>query len=159
MIPKLSFAPFALFLLAALLSILSFPNGSRARHVTTKREDVSRELTLHNLLKRAPPVDVSEGDEKGRGFMCELSKSPDGSLESSFTEEDLDRWFSDQEGTPRNGESTLTGEAIPEALAALGLPKLVGEKGLRKFNFWQDQMYDGNDVSILDHCKFHKKDE
>lgn len=74
------------------------------------REDVGGWPYLHFLSKRAHPQNMVEGADRVQGLMC-LARDVDvnGRLESEFTLDDLQMWYSSRPYAPSDGRLSTTG--------------------------------------------------
>ncbi|PLB44468.1 hypothetical protein P170DRAFT_468142 [Aspergillus steynii IBT 23096] len=110
------------------------------------REVHHAENTLHFLSKRVPPKTVEQGARMAESeLLCHFG-SDNAPPQMQFTEEHLRRWYSTgnyygELDAPPDGIS-YTGHTLAKEMDALKLPTKLGDRGLQKFHWVQDQEFE-----------------
>lgn len=101
-----------------------------------------------NLLVKRKDGTWNLALETGQKMMCALKQRDEGgTLHSKYTDlAALDAYWSKTEYESSEGEDTVTGESIPRALGALGLPTKIGSRGLVGVQYVQDKNWGGQKV-------------
>ncbi|KAL4754356.1 hypothetical protein BDW72DRAFT_166730 [Aspergillus terricola var. indicus] len=118
------------------------------------RKDHHAENPLHFLSKRAPPKTVEQGARMAESQLLCYFGADNAPTQSTWTEEDLERWYSEGEyyenwGMPPDGLS-YTGNTLKKELEALKLPAKLGDRGLKSFYWQQNKDFEFNGRLVVD---------